>query len=550
MTTTRINEITLGILADLAIDMPAARRYQRLLEALGDAFPCDAAALLKLQGADLVPVAIRGLTRDTAGRRFAISDQPRLARIMLSREPVRFSADSELPDPYDGLLEDMQHSLYVHDCMGASLYIDDVPWGVLTLDALQPGVFDNIDALELRTFLRLSEASIRIAELIDRLQERAERGHQLASAVIAEQARVSLQGNSAAMKQLQQHIDVVAGSDLPVLISGETGTGKELVARHIHASSARSSFPLVYINCAALPEHLVESELFGHTPGAFSGALQARAGKFELAANGTLFLDEIGEMPLAMQPKLLRALQSGEIQRVGSDELLKADVRIIAATNRDLSAEVAAGRFRADLYHRLSGYPIKVPPLRERGQDVLMLAGHFMEVERRRFGLSSTGIASVRMDKEARDALMAYEWPGNVRELEYLVSRAMLRARARWSAAAGSRSVLSVGLTDLDLPMTQKVLPRSESSGPDRRGIDKLIMQDIGNGRAEEGETALTLRDATDRFQQQLLQHTLVCCHGNQAKAARILGLDRGNFSRLLKRLHIDPHHISTGDKL
>lgn len=535
MTTTHIHEVTLDILADLATDMPSAQRYRRLLEALANVFPCDAAALLQLQGSELVPVAIRGLSNDTAGRRFVVQEQPRLAKILLSREPVRFSADSELPDPYDGLLEDMQHSLHVHDCMGASLYIDDMPWGVLTLDALIPGVFDRIDALELRTFVRLAEASIRIADLIDGLHERAEREHQLARAVVADQAQVSLTGSSAAMKHLLQHIDVVAHSDLAVLISGETGTGKELVARHIHASSARADFPLVYINCAALPENLVESELFGHTQGAFSGAMQARAGKFELADGGTLFLDEIGEMPLAMQPKLLRALQSGDIQRVGSDAVHKVNVRIIAATNRDLSAEVAAGRFRADLYHRVSVYPIKVPALRERGQDVLMLAGHFMESARRRFGLHGIAMGGIRMDKEARDALLMYDWPGNVRELEHLISRAVLRARANSTPSTRARPVLSLGLAELELPVIHRV------SG--QRTQDIVTSDD-----SQPGQTC-TLRDATDQFQQQLVQTTLKRFRGNQARSAKALGLDRGNFSRLLKRLHIDPVPYLTGEK-
>jgi anaerobic nitric oxide reductase transcription regulator len=539
MTTNRIHSVTLDILADLASDMPSAQRYRRLLDALSCVFPCDAAALLQLQGSVLVPLAIRGLSKDTAGRRFVIDEQPRLAKILLSREPVRFSADSELPDPYDGLVEDMQHNLHVHDCMGASLYIDDVPWGVLTLDALVPGVFDGIDALELRTFVRLAEASIRIADLIDGLHERAQREHQLACAVVAEQAQTSLIGNSVAMKRLRQHISVVANSDLSVLITGETGTGKELVARHVHADSARADFPLVYVNCAALPDNLVESELFGHTQGAFSGAVHSRAGKFELADSGTLFLDEIGEMPLAVQPKLLRALQSGEIQRVGSDALHKVNVRIIAATNRDLSAEVAAGRFRADLYHRVSVYPIEVPALRDREQDVLMLAGHFMEAARRRFGLNGVGMNGIRMESEAREALLLYEWPGNVRELEHLISRAVLRARAGVVADSPKRSVLSLGLKELELPVIHRALAQRKN---------------VTNDFTVEHNITVTLREATDQFQQQLVQRTLAQFQGNQAKSAKALGLDRGNFSRLIKRMNVNPlanissTQISSGD--
>jgi anaerobic nitric oxide reductase transcription regulator len=540
MTTNQIHAVMLDILSDLSRAMPAEPRYARLLDAVVKVFPCDAAALLKLQGSVLVPLAIRGLSSDTAGRQFVIDEQPRLARILLSREPVRFDADSELPDPYDGLVENMQHSLHVHDCMGVSLYVDDLPWGVLTLDALAPGVFDHIDATELRTFVRLAEASIRIADLIDGLQERAEREHQLAQAVSAEQGQIALIGNSPAMAALRAHIDLVANSDLAVLISGETGTGKELVARHLHAGSARAEFPLVYVNCAALPENLVESELFGHTQGAFSGASQARAGKFELANGGTLFLDEIGEMPLAMQPKLLRALQSGEVQRLGSDATHKVDVRVVAATNRNLSAEVAAGRFRADLYHRLSVYPIEVPPLRTRGNDVILLAGHFMEASRRRFGLHS-----IRLDKDARAALVAYDWPGNVRELEHLISRAVLRARATMLAQSAphkhhsARSVLSLTLADLDLPVVQ--------AAPDERTSLNDVTATLPVSQAD-----VPLREATDQFQRELIVQALARHRGNQARCAAALGLDRGNFSRLLKRLHIRVQdidtHLSKGD--
>jgi anaerobic nitric oxide reductase transcription regulator len=176
---------------------------------------------------------------------------------------------------------------------------------------------------------------------------------------------------------------------LSVLITGETGVGKELVAEAIHLQSPRAQKPLISLNCAALPELLVESELFGHVKGAFSGAVNGRSGKFELADGGTIFLDEVGELPLPVQAKLLRVLQSGQLQRVGSDQEHHVDVRIIAATNRDLAEEVRVGRFRADLYHRLSVYPLRVPPLRERGRDVLLLAGFFLEENRARMGLRS-----------------------------------------------------------------------------------------------------------------------------------------------------------------
>ena len=232
-------------------------------------------------------------------------------------------------------------------------------------------------------------------------------------------------GSSGPHNRLLEEIAIVASSELTVLITGETGVGKELVASEIHALSPRADKPLVSLNCAALPDTLVESELFGHVRGAFSGASSDRRGKFELADGGTLFLDEVGELPLPVQAKLLRVLQNGQLQRIGSDSEHKVDVRLIAATNRDLAEEVREGRFRADFYHRLSVYPLVVPPLRERGRDVLLLAGYFLEENRSRLGL-----LSLRLSADAQAALLAYRWPGNVRELEHLIGRSALKALA------------------------------------------------------------------------------------------------------------------------
>ena len=249
------------------------------------------------------------------------------------------------------------------------------------------------------------------------------------------------------MRALQKDIALVAASDLNVLITGETGTGKELVAQAVHAQSARADRALVSINCAALPDNLVESELFGHVRGAFTGALSERSGKFEQADQGTLFLDEVGELSLPVQAKLLRVLQSGQLQRLGSDREHHVDVRVIAATNRDLAAEVAAGRMRADFFHRLSVYPLRVPALRERDSDVLMLAGFFLEENRSRLGLGG-----LRLHPAAQSALLAQDWPGNVRELEHLISRGVLRALSRapsGTPAGGRARMVTLGQADL-----------------------------------------------------------------------------------------------------
>jgi DNA-binding NtrC family response regulator len=236
--------------------------------------------------------------------------------------------------------------------------------------------------------------------------------------------RDPLLGTSPALQRVREQIGQVAPTDSTVLIQGETGTGKELAARAIHAGSARRERPLIKVNCAALPRELVESELFGHERGAFTGATQQRRGRFELAHGGTLFLDEIGELPPEAQAKLLRVLQEREFERIGGSRTLRVDVRVVAATNRDLHAEVAAGRFRADLYFRLNVFPIVLPPLRHMREDIPRLLEHFVATTARRLGRTVSGISPGFVDR-AR----GYDWPGNVRELENLVERALITSK-------------------------------------------------------------------------------------------------------------------------
>jgi transcriptional regulator with GAF, ATPase, and Fis domain len=232
-----------------------------------------------------------------------------------------------------------------------------------------------------------------------------------------------LVGGSPALGAVTRQIDLVAPTDATVLILGESGTGKELVAREIHRRSGRASRPLITVNCAAVPRELFESEFFGHLRGSFTGALRDRAGRFELADRGTLFLDEIGEIPLELQSKLLRVLQEGAFERIGEERTRKADVRLIAATNRDLRAEADAGRFRQDLYYRLSVFPVELPPLRSRAEDVPPLAEHFLALSARRLGRPKPRLTPA----DARQ-LQAYHWPGNVRELQHVIERAVITA--------------------------------------------------------------------------------------------------------------------------
>ncbi|MEQ8848688.1 sigma 54-interacting transcriptional regulator [Botrimarina sp.] len=262
-------------------------------------------------------------------------------------------------------------------------------------------------------------------EEVQRLRTKLEEENEyLQQEVAAEQGFGEMLGASPALRNVSQQIDLVAPTDSTVLILGESGAGKELVARELHRRSDRADRPLIKVNCAAVPRELFESEFFGHVQGAFTGALRDRTGRFELADGGTLFLDEVGEVPLDLQSKLLRVLQEGEIERVGEERTRKVDVRVIAATNRDLREESRRGRFREDLYYRLSVFPIELPPLRDRREDITVLAEHFLRQAAQRFGVDAP-----RLTKAAAQQLRRYDWPGNVRELQHVVERGVILSR-------------------------------------------------------------------------------------------------------------------------
>ncbi|WP_236177018.1 MULTISPECIES: nitric oxide reductase transcriptional regulator NorR [Pseudomonas] len=512
MTAKSLLTALLPLVSDLSRELPERERYRRLLEAMRALLPCDAAALLRLDGEWLVPLAVDGLSPDTLGRRFKVSEHPRFAALLSRSEPTRFASDSQLPDPYDGLVEGLHQHLEVHDCMGCPLFVDERPWGLITLDALAPERFQQVELDALQAFASLAAATVNVAQRIERLALRAEDEHQRAEIYrqASGQQHQELIGQSKAHKHLLEEIRLVAGSDLTVLVTGETGVGKELVAQAIHQQSARADKPMISLNCAALPDTLVESELFGHVRGAFTGAVGERRGKFELANGGTLFLDEVGELSLAVQAKLLRVLQSGQLQRLGSDQEHQVDVRLIAATNRDLAEEVRAGRYRADFYHRLSVYPLRVPALRERGRDVLLLSGYFLEQNRSRMGLNS-----LRLSSDAQAALLAYDWPGNVRELEHLIGRSSLKALGQHPERP---KILTLEARDFDLPSAGPgAAPSVAAPLPPPPGTD--------------------LRQALDLYQRQLIEACLERHQHNWASAARELGLDRANLSRLARRL-------------
>ena len=509
----------LATLLPLALDMTASLssedRHRNLVKVVMRALPTDSVALLRLEERELIPVASLGLSDDIQGRRFARAEHPRLDIICSQREATRFPADSPLPDPYDGLVIGGQLTLdgHVHSCLGLPLWVEDELVGVLTADAVAPGVFDTLDDTFLAHLAALAGASLRTSALIDALEARAEQQGRIARDLVRnvmERRGSILIGASGALQKLREEIELVAHSDFPVLVTGETGVGKELVVRMLHMRSARGDQPLVYVNCAALPESIIESELFGHVRGAFTGADSERPGKFKVADGASLFLDEIGELPLQMQPKLLRVLQEGEIQRVGSDEPLRVDVRIFAATNRDLEQEVAAGRFRADLLHRLDVCRIAVPPLRERPEDVAPLAGQFADRARARLGSGP-----IRFTPAALDVLRAGVWPGNVRELENVTSRAILRATAR--TQPGER--VQVESDDLDrVASIQAPVPAHSPAGTD-------------------GPAHRSLRESVRELQRQMIRSAVERNGGNWSAAARELEVERANLHHLAKRL-------------
>ncbi len=299
-----------------------------------------------------------------------------------------------------------------------------------------------------------------------------------------------LLGDSEPMRRLQQQIRNAAPSNSRVLITGENGSGKEIVARSLHRQSRRAENPFIDVNCAAIPEELIESELFGHRKGAFTGASDDRKGKFELADSGTIFLDEIADMSLKTQAKLLRVLQEQQFQKVGGQQTISVDVRVIAATNKSLDEEITAGRFREDLFFRLNVIPIEVPPLRERGADIQLLADYFL----RRFA-AETGRRPKRLSADAMGRLRMYDWPGNVRELRNLMERLTILHEGEIVDAADVR-------------------------------IDERQNRTVS--------TDLSLKEAREEFERQFILQKLRECGGNVSRAAELLGVERSNLYRKL----------------
>ncbi|MDY0039224.1 MAG: sigma 54-interacting transcriptional regulator [Desulforhabdus sp.] len=325
----------------------------------------------------------------------------------------------------------------------------------------------------------------------------------------ARRPKTNIIGRSKVIQEVLRLIDQVADTNTTVLIHGETGTGKELVAKAIHENSRRAKGPMVQVNCAAMPDTLLESELFGHEKGAFTGAITRRRGRFEEAQGGTIFLDEVGELSPVAQAKLLRVLQEREFQPLGSSRTVKVDVRVVTASNKDLEQEVATGAFRSDLYYRLNVFPIFLPPLRERGPDILLLADHFVS----RYAQELDKDVH-RISTSAIDMLMSYHWPGNVRELENCVERAVLLANDEVIDA-------------LHLPPTLQMKPAG--------------LQSISRGKLE----ALV-----GAFERDLITDALKDVRGNQSEAARLLGTTKRIIQYKVQKYGIDPRRFRTKSTL
>ncbi len=347
------------------------------------------------------------------------------------------------------------------------------------------------------------------------------RGSTPAEAGVSEDHALPLIGRSPAMQDVYRVIARVVSNDLTVLISGESGTGKELVARAIHDLGHRARAPFVAINMAAIPRELIEAELFGHERGAFTGAAQRNAGRFEQAAGGTLFLDEIGDMPMEAQTRLLRVLQSGEFTSVGGARTIRSDVRIVAATNRDLSAQVAAGLFREDLFYRLNVVPIALPSLRDRRQDVALLARHFLE------HAAAQGLPRRQLTDDAMTSLAVHDWPGNVRELENLMRRLAVLSRDEVIDAPAIRALLGTPTTPVDVA--------------DRGIADavRLLIERIARERPGALDDGTLYDRVIGEVERPLIEAMLDRHAHNQLRAARAMGINRNTLRKRLDTLGI-----------
>ena len=459
----------------------------------------EASILLAFRKAFREP-AVMVLTAETAAQGLDVARQ---------RHPDVIVLDVHLPD-MSGL--EMLQRLRELDARSPIVFITGRSTTDTAIEAMKLGAYEYLlKPVELSVLRQVVEKALAISRLMhvpavlaadDEVDERAD----------------AIVGVCPAMQEVYKAIGRVAAQDVTVLITGESGTGKELVARALYQHSRRAAGPFLPINCAAIPEHLLESELFGHEKGSFTGADRRRIGKFEQCHGGTLFLDEVGTMSPLTQSKLLRVLQEQTFERLGGNETIRTDVRVLAATNMNLEAAVAAGRFRLDLYYRLSVFTIPLPPLRDRGDDLTLLVGHYL----RRFGRE--------MGKEARDVapetlalLRRYPWPGNVRELQSVLKQALLQA----AGPVLLPDFLPAGVTG------PPAASRVSEEAPNEPGLEAFIEARLAAGAQE------LYAEALERLERLLLTRVLQQTGGNQLQAAKILGITRGSLRTKIRDLGI-----------
>ena len=471
------------------------RDLTELLDALMDAVieitNADKGFLVLLEG-DTIDVKIaRNLNRENIADAVSQLSDSIIAKVVRSRKPVIVS-DAMRDDEFGSAKSVMQLKvtsvicvplldrgrllglIYVGNDSIRALFQQDT-FRILT-------VFSSQASLIVANALLLNELRVDNKRLADRLEQ-----YRFGEIV----------GTSPPMQQVFRKVEKIAATDISVLITGETGTGKELIAREIHHRSPRASKPFITINCGAIPENLLESELFGHVKGAFTGAVANKLGKFQAADAGTLFLDEIGEMPIELQVKILRALQERVVYRVGDTRPETCDIRILAATNRELEKEIANGRFREDLYYRLNVVNVELPPLRQRGEDVLVIARYLLSRYSREYDVKVKGLSP-----NAAVAIRKHAWPGNIRELENRIKKAI-------------------------------VLCESSVIGPDDLGLTGDVLPQI-----------LTLAEAKDKFQRDYINEVLALNNGNRTKTARDLGVDPRTVFRHLEKESDDPSDL------
>jgi len=466
-------------------------------------------SLLVVDDEPAILVAFRRAYRNTGLNVITSESASEALALFEQQRPDVAVLDVQLPD-LSGL--ELLRRIRAVDARTPVIFITGKTTTDTAIEAMKLGAYDYLfKPLELGPLRQTIDRALTLSRLVH------------TPAVVAEEEAVderadAIIGRCPAMLQVYKAIGRVADQDVTVLITGETGTGKELVARAIYQHSQRSTGPFLAINCAAIPEQLLESELFGHEQGAFTGADRSRIGKFEQCSGGTLFLDEVGDMSPLTQSKLLRVLQEQRFERLGGNETIQTDVRLLAATNRDLAGLVARNRFRQDLFYRLSVFTIHLPPLRERGDDVALLVQHYVRRFSRELGKDVQGIAP-----EAMQALRQHAWPGNVRELQSVLKQGLLQA----TGAVLAQDFLPAPL------LAPNQHPATAATPNDSSPLPQFIDEQLAAGA--DGLYELTLRRMERILLTRVLQHT----QGNQVQAAKILGITRGSLRNKLRELGI-----------